>query len=131
MIASAARPFLRRFSDLGFECLRQPGSWQCLEIIYRNNPQTFLDVLFLNNKAARGARNRLRIFQEEIRNCIERHSQISNPVRLISFGSGPGHEILGCLEKFRDSKPVKVTCIDKEQSALECGESLAARRGLE
>ncbi|NIT55979.1 MAG: methyltransferase domain-containing protein, partial [Aliifodinibius sp.] len=57
-------------------------------------------------------------------------SQINNPVRLISFGSGPGHEILGCIETFRGNLDIVATCVDREPSALEYGRSLAASKGL-
>jgi 2-polyprenyl-3-methyl-5-hydroxy-6-metoxy-1,4-benzoquinol methylase len=101
-----------------------------LELVYKNEPRTLLDRFFLNSRSARGARNRLQVLKEEICKCIELHAQISNPVRLISFGSGPGHEILGCLGKLRDKVVVEATCVDKEPGALEQGRTLAAQRGL-
>jgi len=68
--------------------------------------------------------------KEEVCRCIMQRSQIRNHVRLISFGSGPGHEILGSIEKFRGNIAVEATCVDKEPSALERGRLLAAQRGL-
>jgi len=130
LTARLGRPVIRRLSDLACESLKQPGSWRCLEIVYRNEPRTWLDYFFLSSRSARGARNRLRILQEEICKCIEQHSQNANPVRIISFGSGPGHEILGCVERFRGNVAVEATCVDRESSALECGKSLAAQKGL-
>jgi 2-polyprenyl-3-methyl-5-hydroxy-6-metoxy-1,4-benzoquinol methylase len=53
-----------------------------------------------------------------------------NPVKLVSYGSGPGHEILGCLESFRDKVAVEATCIDRDTTALEYGRSLAAKKGV-
>jgi len=130
LIAKAIRPIARRLSYLVDESLKQPGSWRCLEIIYRNEPRKMLDYFFLNSSSVKATRNRLRILQEEIRKCIEQYSQISNPVKLVSLGSGPGHEILGCMEKFRNKVVVKATCIDKESSALQYGKHLAVQQGL-
>jgi hypothetical protein len=131
LIVRFGRPVVRHLSDLARESLKQPGSWRCLEIVYRNKPQTLLDRFFLSSRSARGTRNRLCIFIEEICECIEHLGGTSNPVRLISFGSGPGHEILSCVEKFRGSVPIEATCMDRESSALECGKSLSAQKGLD
>jgi len=90
LIAKIGRPVVSRLSDLAYESLKQPGSWRCLEIVYQNKPRTLLDRFFLSSSSARGARNRLRILQEEILICIERYGRNDNPVRLTSFGSGPG-----------------------------------------
>lgn len=130
LIARAGRPIIRRLSELARESLRQPGSWRCLEIVYQNKPQTLLDRFFLSSSSARGARNRLQVLQEEIYRCIEQHSLIHNPVRLISFGSGPGHEILICLKRLRENVAVEATCVDRDSGALECGRLLAAQKGL-
>jgi len=130
VIARLGRLIIRHLSELACESLKQPGSWRCLEIIYRNEPRKILDYFFLNSRSARGARNRLRILQEEICSCVKQHNRISNPVKLISYGSGPGHEILGCFERFQDDRTVEATCVDKEPSALEYGRLLATQRGL-
>lgn len=130
LIAKLGRAVIRHLSDLARESLKQPGSWRCLEIVYRNEPRTLLDRFFLSSRSARGARNRLRILQEEICKCIEQHSRFGNPVRLVSFGSGPGHEILGCIGRSRGNVVLEATCVDRESSALECGRILAARKGL-
>lgn len=130
LIAKLVRPITRRLSDIVNESLKQPGSWRCLEIVYQNEPRTWLDYFFLNSRSARGARNRLQIMQEELYKCIGQRSHIHNPVRLISFGSGPGHEILGCIEKFQSKVVVEATCIDRDPGALECGRSLATKKGL-
>ena len=90
LIAKLGRAVIRHLSDLARESLKQPGSWRCLEIVYRNEPRTLLDRFFLSSRSARGARNRLRILQEEICKCIEQHSRFGNPVKIINFGSGPG-----------------------------------------
>lgn len=130
MIARAGRPIIRRLSDLARESLKQPGSWRCLEIVYRNEHRTWLDRFFLSSRSARGARNRLLVFQEEICKCIEQRAHVSNPVKLISFGSGPGHEILGCIERFRGNVTMEATCVDRDPSALECGRFLVDQKGL-
>lgn len=130
LIAKLGRPVIRHLSELASESLKQPGSWRCLEIVYRNEPRTLLDHFFLSSCSAKGARNRLRILQEEIYKCIQQRSRVHNPVRLISFGSGPGHEILGAIEKLQGSVEVKATCIDKEPDAIEQGKLLAAQKGF-
>jgi len=89
---------------------------KALEIIYQNKPRTLLDSFFLSSRPARGARNRLQVLQEEICKCVKQRSKVSNPVWLISFGSGPGHEILGAIERLIGTV-VKATCVDKEPSA--------------
>ncbi len=130
LIARLARPVIRHLSELASESLKQPGSWQCLEIIYRNEPRKILDRFFLNSRSARGARNRLQILKDEICKCIEQRSRINNPVRMISFGSGPGHEVIGCIERLRSCISIEATCIDKEPSALAQGRLLTAQKGL-
>lgn len=130
LIARVGRPIIRRLSDLACESLKQPGSWRCLEIVYQNKPRTLLDHFFLSSRSARGARNRLRVFQEEICKCIEQRANVSNPVKLISFGSGPGYEVFDCVERFRGNVAVEATCVDREPSALECGRLLAAQKRL-
>ena len=130
LIAKLGRPVIRRLSALARESLKEPGSWRCLELVYRNQPRKLLDRFFLHSRSAKGARNRLRVLRQEICKCVEQRSQISNPVRLISFGSGPGHEILGCFAKFKSNIAVEATCVDREPSALEYGRFLAAEKGL-
>ncbi len=130
LIAKVIRPVARRLSYLVDESLKQPGSWRCLEIIYRNEPRKMLDYFFLNSSSVKATRNRLRIFQEETCKCVEQFSQISNPVKIVSLGSGPGHEILGCIEKFKNNVVVKATCIDNDSSALQHGKHLAVQQGL-
>ena len=130
LIAKLGRPIIRRLSELARESLKEPGSWRCLEIVYRNKPRTYLDRFFLSSRSARGARNRLRIMQDEICKCIEQRVHISNPVRVISFGSGPGHEILGCIGRFQGNLAMEATCVDREPSALEYGRSLALEIGV-
>jgi len=130
LIAKVVRPVARRLSELVEESLKQPGSWRCLELIYQNKPRKVLDYFFQNSSSVKGTRNRLRIFQEEIYKCVQQYSRIDNPVGMISFGSGPGHEILGCLEKFKKGIPVKATCIDREPSALKYGRHLAVQKGV-
>ncbi len=130
LIAKLGRPVIRHLSDLARESLKQPGGWRCLEIVYRNEPRTLLDRFFLSSHSARGARNRLRVLQEEICECIEQRARVSNPVKLISFGSGPGHEILAGIERFQGNLAVEATCVDKEPSTLEYGSVLAAQKGL-
>lgn len=130
LAAKLGRAVIRHISDLARESLTQPGSWRCLEIVYRNEPRTLLDRFFLASRSARGARNRLIALQEEICKCVEQRSRIKNPIRLISFGSGPGHEVLGCMERFRDNVVVNASCVDRDPSALECGRSLATQKQL-
>lgn len=131
LTARIVRSVTQHLSEIVRESLKQPGSWRCIELVYRNEPQKILDYFFFNNRSARGARNRLRILQEEICKCVEQHSRISNPVKLISVGSGPGHEILGSLERFQGKLNAEATCIDKDPSALEYGRSLAVEKGLD
>lgn len=130
LIAKLGRPVIRHLSELANESLKQPGSWRCLEIVYENEPRKILDRFFLNSRSARGARNRLRLLQEEICNCVVEHARINNPVKLISFGAGLGHEVLGCIEKLRDKIAVEATCVDKDSDALEQGKSLAIQKGM-
>ncbi|MBW2036826.1 MAG: class I SAM-dependent methyltransferase family protein [Deltaproteobacteria bacterium] len=130
LAARLGRTVIRHLSDLARESLKQPGNWRCLEIVYQNKPRTLLDRFSLSSRSARGARSRLRILQEEICKCIEQFSRINNPIRLISFGSGPGHEVLGCIERLRDSMVVNASCVDRDSSALECGRSLAIQKQL-
>jgi hypothetical protein len=130
LIAKVARSVARHFSDIVCESLRQPGSWRCLELVYRNEPRKMLDRFFLSSRSAGGARNRLQIMQEELCKCIEQYSSLHNPIRLTSFGSGPGHEILGCMDKSGDKIAIEATCIDREPGALEHGRLMAAEKGL-
>jgi len=130
LIAKLGRSIIRHLSELADESLKQPGSWRCLEIVYRNEPRKILDRFFLNSRSARGARNRLRVLQEEIYKCILQRAQINNSVKLISFGAGLGHEVLGSIERLQGSVAVKATCIDKELDAIEQGRLLAAQKGF-
>jgi ubiquinone/menaquinone biosynthesis C-methylase UbiE len=101
-----------------------------LELVYKNEPRKILDRFFLNSSSAKGARNRLRILQEELHKCIEHRSISSNPIRVVSFGSGVGHEVLGCIERFRYDGCVKAVCVDKDTNALRQGRLLAAQKGM-
>ena len=130
LIAKLGRPVVSYFSDLACESLKQPGSWRCLEIVYQNRPRKMLDRFFLNSRSAKGVRNRLQIMQEELHKCIESRIRPGCPVRIVSFGSGAGHEVLGCLERFRYDGCVKAVCMDKDAEALRQGKLLAAHKGL-
>jgi hypothetical protein len=68
--------------------------------------------------------------QEEIRSCIECYGHTGNPVRLTSFGSGPGHEILGSIEGLNGGIVIDATCVDKDPTALEHGKALTLQRRL-
>jgi len=118
-------------SELACESLREPGSWRCLEIVYRNEPRKLLDRFFLSSSSARGARNRLEVLKREICEGIRETARVNNPVRLISYGSGPGHEILACVDTFRGEAAVEGVCVDRDQSALRYGHALAVGKGLE
>ncbi len=131
LIARLGRPVVQHFSDLARESLRQPGSWQCLEMVYQNQPRTRLDSFFLNSRSARGARSRLHILHQEICRCVTQRARLKNPVKLISLGAGPGYEILGSLERLQGAATVQATCVDKEATALERGRSLAAEKGFD
>jgi len=125
------RPIVRCLSELARESLRQPGSWRCLEIVYRNEPQTLLDRFWLSSRAARGTRNRLQILTEELRAIVRNRAKMGETVNILSLGSGPGHEILGCLEKVEPGAHVRATCVDRDPEALRHGEILAAQKGLD
>ncbi|MCX5647527.1 MAG: class I SAM-dependent methyltransferase family protein [Planctomycetota bacterium] len=125
------RPIVRHLSELARESLRQPGSWRCLEIVYRNEPRTLLDRLWLSSRAARGARNRLQILTEELCAIVLERAQRDGTVNLLSLGSGPGHEILGCLEQVQDCIHVEATCVDRDPEALRYGRMLAAQKDLD
>lgn len=99
-------------------------------MVYRNQPHTWLDRFFLGSRSAKGARNRLRILQEEICECVRQRSKICNPVRIVSYGSGPGHEVLGCIKEFQGNVVVESTCMDRDLGALEYGKSLASEMSL-
>jgi len=122
---------VRRLSDLARESLKQPGSWRCLEIVYRNDPRTLLDRFFLSSRSARGARSRLRVLEKEICKGVEQFARRHNPVKVISFGSGPGHEVLNAFESFKGSVAVEAICLDRETEALEYGRRLAVEKGLD
>ena len=131
MVARLGRPVVRRLSDLAAESLKEPGSWRCLEMVYRNQPRKLLDRVFLGSRAARGARNRLRVIGDELCKLVEERAKLHNPVRVISFGSGPGHEVLGCIERLRGMVGVQAVCMDKEPGAIKYGRVLAAQKGLQ
>ncbi len=131
LIAKVGRPVVWRLSDLARESLKQPGSWRCLELVYENKPRKLLDRYFLGSRSARATRNRLQIFQEEILQGILQYSYDYNPVRIISFGSGPGHEILDRPEIFQKNISVEATFFDRDGSALEQGRLIADRHGLD
>lgn len=130
LVAKLGRPIMRRFSDLACESLKEPGSWRCLEIVYRNEPRGMLDRFFLGSRSARGARSRLQILRRETSESIEEYAVSSNPVRIISLGSGPGHEILGAMENLGYGAAVEAMCVDRNAEALLYGRSLAAEKGL-
>lgn len=131
VIAKLGRPIIRRISELARESLNEPGSWRCLEMIYRNQPAKLLDRVFLSSRSARGARSRLNVLEDEICRAIERRATLRNPVKLISFGSGPGHEVLDCVDHLRTKVVVQGTCVDKERDPLEYGRKLAIQMGLD
>jgi len=131
LIARVGRPLVRRLSDLAHESLNHPGSWRCLELVYRNEPRKLLDRFFLGSRSARGARSRLLVLTQEVRRCIEECAGSHNPVRLITLGSGPGHEVLGSIEQMEGSAAVEAVCVDKDRGALEYGRRLAGRKGLD
>lgn len=130
LAAKAGRPIVARLSELARESLLRPGSWRCLEIVYRNEPHTLLDQFWLSSRAARGARNRLQVLTEELGQIVRGIARKYGPVRLLSLGSGPGHEILGCIERLQDSSLIEATCVDWDSEAIEYGESLALHKGL-
>ena len=131
MVVSVGRPIVRRLSELARESLRQPGGWRCLEIVYRNQPRTLLDRFWLSSRAARGARNRLQILTKELCAIVRDRAKRGEIVNLLSLGSGPGHEILGCIGQVQEAASVAATCVDRDLEALQYGEALAAQKGLD
>ena len=131
IVARVGRPVVGYLSELARESLRQPGSWRCLEIVYRNEPRTLLDWFWLSSRAARGARNRLQILTEELCAIVRDRAQRDGAVNLLSLGSGPGHEILGCVEQMIPGTRIAATCVDRDPEALQHGGILAAQKGLD
>lgn len=131
VLAKAGRPLVRRFSELARESLISPGSWRCLEIVYRNKPRRLLDYYFLRSQSARGARSRLRVLQAAIRDSIRCFSGTATPISIISLGSGPGREVLDSLPIGPDGTWVEGTCVDKDPAALRYAREMANKRGLD
>lgn len=85
-----------------FHFLRLIQTQQPLDnLSIQQKPQTFLDRFFPNSRPAKGARNRLRIFQQEISKYVE-HLKVK--------------------------MTIKVKCIDKNPRAIEYRKALAAQK---
>jgi SAM-dependent methyltransferase len=62
---------------------------------------------------------------------VRDRAQRDGTVNLLSLGSGPGHEILGCIEQMGPGTRIAATCVDRDPEALRHGEILAAQKGLD
>lgn len=118
--------FLWSQSPFAREIIRSPGSWRCLDHIYRNTPGSWLDRGLLALPACRGTRERLQAYRQLLGDAVATIAE--EPVRLLDLGSGPGWAPLDLVAS--SPRKIAVTCVDRAADALEAGREFASRRGL-
>lgn len=119
--------FLSSRSQFAMEILREPGSWRCLDRVYRNTPTGWIDRKLLGLKACEGTRERPRTYQTTLANAVGMSSD--EPVRVLDLGSGPGSALIDLIAS--SPRTVLGTCVDHAADALEAGKALAQKRGVD
>ena len=113
-------------SPFAREIIQAPGSWRCLDHIYRNAPSTWLDRRLLTLAACQGTLERLHAYRRLLGDAVEVIHE--EPIRLLDLGSGPGWAPLDLVAS--SPRTIAVTCVDRAADAIEAGRALADRRGL-
>lgn len=96
-----------------------PGDFVMLTALYDEQPKSHgfgevLDRYFLNADLARAVRTRLANVKQFIREEIARRQV---PLRILDVASGPGREFASGFEEV--TTPVKITCLDSDEEALQ------------
>ncbi len=117
-------------SPLMREFYRNPGGWQAMEIIYENaKPKNLSDWYALKRlPLSMEARNRRKYVLNELICWMNENCGREN-LRILALGSGPALEIQEAIQK--TSANVVVDAIDLDASAIEHGQQIAQKQGLD
>jgi SAM-dependent methyltransferase len=131
------RWYLSHDSQLAYHISKDPGSWECMEVIYENKPRPFnrwfpgiADRLFLGSKACKATRNRKNIAATTLMELVKQYAIPGDEFSVVSLGSGPAHDVITVLCNIDPRLLVFATCIDIDESALEHGRNLATNARL-
>lgn len=137
VIRHTLRYLFNHDSLLFHHATKNPGDWECMEIIYNNKPQArnkffpgFIDLVCLNSRASRATRSRKNIAYHEISRLIRQHGIKNENFNIISLGSGPAHDIIAALYNMREIQPAFATCVDIDARAIEYGRQIAQAHQL-
>lgn len=121
--------YIGSHSTLGSMTVEEPGSWESLEYIYRNEHDSFLDWIFLHSKASRATRERFKLFKDELYKRTEEYAQNGNDINIIDFACGSGRAVIETLEEANGR--TYGTCVDRNEKALDFAQGLSKKRGIE
>jgi hypothetical protein len=135
-LPTVMRKYLKKTHKAGKEIIEHATTHKALEILYGygsakakgNAVQNFFNSIWLSTNNAKAVRNRLRLVKREIRNEIIKLAESGREIKIASIASGSARAITESITEASIGKKVsiKTTFVDKNQSALEYSQKLAA-----
>ena len=121
-------PFWVGRGGAGREILR---NWRLVALVAGLQTVVLYGAFFVGMTMIGGAQGAILLGTYPLVAAVRGFSLVHNPVRIASLGSGPGHEILSCLEACRNTVAVRATCVDMDEQALQYGRGLAEGKGFQ
>lgn len=107
-----------------------PGSSMTTEYLYDGLTSPLpIDSYFLQAKAGRAVKARLRAIEKELPRIVEKYLNKNGEVLIGNLGSGPGRDVIDTLYRYKDLGNVKAVYIDKDLKSLERGQRIATNKG--
>lgn len=127
--------FFTKNTKFGRDIIANPGSWKCLVRIYEKKgekklPGSLFDKIFLYSKASKATRDRLKVYQDQLRQLSVKYAQENGgQVEVLDLASGSGYDMIDTLSRM-DGIDLKATFIDKDPHALGFSRKIAGRHRL-
>jgi SAM-dependent methyltransferase len=112
-----------------------PGDYCTIELFYQNQADghgrlgPLIDRWARETASSRAVKNRRRLLTAAIRQVAARFPRV-DPLRVTSVASGPARELLDLLTE-AGAPPVRATCIDFDDEALQYAAKTARQLGVE
>jgi hypothetical protein len=122
----------RDFSFISNVLMRDPGTFEMLEVIYTGeNLRGAIDEYFFESLSGQALRNRLLSIISQVGEIITVEVEKKGNIKVANLGSGPGRDTIEILTgNVHLANSVLVDCVDVNAKALEKGEELVKENGI-
>lgn len=118
-------------SNCGRAIIIDPGGWEALDLFYVNNSGGIVDRWINSLPAVRATRNRFKQYKEYLKEAITGFGN-ENCIKILDLFSGPSRGPIEVISELRAEgmQRISLTCIERNQSAIEKGQRLVRERNL-